>query len=259
MILNTEKQRCFVHIPKCAGTSVRKVLSHYHDADPAYLNRWIRTDGYGIRYAGHLTAHQLKATDPATYALVNRATIYAVIRDPAERFMSAVYQYCFQELQPSQYISQSGLSNIVGELLRDLHKAFKDCAPLPVELTHFTPQVEFLSYPEAKLKLYPISDVSMLVRDFSDGLIDLTPMTFVHENQTRHFKNDMIRRLAKYGRRMLPLVVKQNSLFFRFKGTLLKEGGRVELTQAQEILLRDWYAEDFELFKRMMTGPNPSP
>lgn len=224
MILNTEKQRCFVHIPKCAGTSVRKVLSHYHDADPAYLNRWIRTDGYGIRYAGHLTAHLLKATDPATYALVNRATIYAVIRDPAERFMSAFSQYCRQEREPVQYLEIKTQQRILGDLVCDLSKAFKEPGPLPVKLTHFTPQVEFLNYPKASLNLYLISSVRLLVRDFTDGLGAPECKHFEHANQTRHFKYATTRRLAKFARRVLPASVKRNPLLDRFKTALLYQG-----------------------------------
>lgn len=227
MIFNTKTNRCFIHIPKCAGTSVRKALSQYHDADPSYLNTWVRTDDYGMRYAGHLTASLLKVIDPTSYALVKRATIYSVIRDPEERFMSAFSQYCRKYREPIQYLEIQTQEKILGELIDDLRQAFKEPDPLPAHFTHFTPQVDFLTYPEAILKLYPISDVNLLVRDFTDGLGVPEFKQVERLNQSRYFKNAMTRRLVKCARRILPPALKQNAAMDYLKTALLYKGAVV--------------------------------
>lgn len=93
MIVSHQFETVFMHIPKCAGTSIRQMLGR---GDPECEKMW------GYRF---LPRHQ-RFGDSAHIPLVDlppdkldaarRYTAFAVIRDPLERFLSAISQHLSQ-------------------------------------------------------------------------------------------------------------------------------------------------------------------
>ena len=93
MIVSHAKQFIFLHIPKCAGTSFRDALKRYHDdADNFWYRRYHPYFGCEIDLA-HMRLWELHALYPRIFdAMANYETL-ALVRNPYERFMSALAQH----------------------------------------------------------------------------------------------------------------------------------------------------------------------
>ena len=93
MIISKKYKLCFIHIPKCAGTSIRTMIT---GADPDRFQQWgwnwmPRHQRYGD------TAHMpLIDLAPPLLAQVKNFRSVTVVRDPLDRFYSSVEQHFSQ-------------------------------------------------------------------------------------------------------------------------------------------------------------------
>lgn len=114
MIISHKYQTVFVHIPKCAGTSVRRALSKADpDCERFWGWRWLERHQ---RYAdsAHLPLIDLH---PAKFDHVKNYTTVTLSRDPLTRFLSGVNQHFQQHayrrrLAPSQMLAEMTSTDI---------------------------------------------------------------------------------------------------------------------------------------------------
>lgn len=109
MIISHKFQTVFIHIPKCAGTSIRNMLA---EADPQCVRMWgwrwmERHQRYGD--SAHMALIDLM---PAHMAAVRDYTTVTLSRDPRQRFLSAVNQH----LDQHKYRTPRTPSEILHEL-----------------------------------------------------------------------------------------------------------------------------------------------
>jgi hypothetical protein len=95
MIISPKHKFVFVHIPKCAGTSVRTQLVKCDESHIALGKTGVHPVLGKIDY-GHIPLAQLREYFPETYAYLGDFTSYAVVRDPLDRFGSALRQIMWQ-------------------------------------------------------------------------------------------------------------------------------------------------------------------
>lgn len=91
MIICPTQKFVFVHIPKCAGTSVRTQIVK---CDPAFIEMG-RTGTHPVLGKidyGHIPLPLLREHFPDKYDYLLRLTSYAVVRDPLDRFGSSLRQ-----------------------------------------------------------------------------------------------------------------------------------------------------------------------
>ena len=100
----------FIHVPKCAGSAV--------------LDAWL-----GFQ-TGHVTAEQYRAADPAFY---DSAYVFAFVRDPLARFVSAY-----------DHIQTGDLWDYLPEMKRRLDRAGETVGAVAERLT---PDADILSLP----------------------------------------------------------------------------------------------------------------
>jgi len=93
----------FIHIPKCAGTSIINAL-HQHGLEKYRLNPWIgdstflasksvsEFNGSGLVTFCHDYLHELKANGVLTDSFYDRAFKFCFVRNPWDRFLS-LYHY----------------------------------------------------------------------------------------------------------------------------------------------------------------------
>lgn len=110
----------FVHIPKCAGTSVRRQIL---TCDPAHIEQarpGLHPVLGKIDY-GHIPLDQLREHFPEHYAYVRDLDAFAVVRDPLSRFGSALRQVLWQyEKRPMTLIPRDELRDTTLRMLDDV-------------------------------------------------------------------------------------------------------------------------------------------
>ncbi|WP_413875748.1 sulfotransferase family 2 domain-containing protein [Albidovulum sp.] len=130
MIISHRFQTVFIHIPKCAGTSIRETLVQ---ADPDCQRMWgwrwmARHQRYGD--SAHVPLIDLQ---PQVMNAVRDYTVIALTRDPMTRFISAIHQHFMQH----EYRRKLP----VPEFLRELDSTNIRYDPAYV---HFCPQHYFI-------------------------------------------------------------------------------------------------------------------
>lgn len=117
MIICPNQNFAFVHIPKCAGTSVRSQILR---CDPDYIEqaRVGRHPALGTIDYGHIPLDQLRQYFPENYASVRDMDSFAVLRDPLARFGSALRQILWQyEKRPMTLIPYNELRETTLKML----------------------------------------------------------------------------------------------------------------------------------------------
>jgi hypothetical protein len=107
----------FVHVPKCAGSSVRGQIEH---CDPAHIAqaRVGKHPVLGTIDYGHIPLDQLRVHFPEHYAAVRDLDAFAVVRDPLARFGSALRQVLWQyEKRPMTLIPPDELRDMTLRML----------------------------------------------------------------------------------------------------------------------------------------------
>lgn len=93
MIVSHGKRFIFFHVPKCAGTSLRDVLKRYHDdSESFWYRKYNPYFGCEIDYA-HLRLWELHALFPRIFDAMSHYQTLALVRNPYERFISALAQH----------------------------------------------------------------------------------------------------------------------------------------------------------------------
>lgn len=92
MIIDDTHQFVFVHIPKCAGSSVHAQLSLFDARDPASHRGGVHPVLGPIHFA-HIPLRFLRDHFPAEFAKLGVYRSFALTRDPRARFVSATVQH----------------------------------------------------------------------------------------------------------------------------------------------------------------------
>lgn len=92
MIINKAHNFGFVHIPKCAGSTVRQQLRDQDDLGGRFYHT-IKVPGFAKINGNHTQLKVLKTHFPGAFAALQEVTSYAITRDPLDRFISSVSQY----------------------------------------------------------------------------------------------------------------------------------------------------------------------
>jgi hypothetical protein len=91
MIIDDVHRMAFIHIPKCAGTSVRKQLDPI-DTTGGVFYPMIDHPVLGRIHGSHIPLAFLRDHYPAEFAKLERYRSFALIREPLGRFASAAFQ-----------------------------------------------------------------------------------------------------------------------------------------------------------------------
>ncbi|MFT6073168.1 MAG: hypothetical protein ACI80I_003225 [Akkermansiaceae bacterium] len=92
MIINKVHDFGFVHIPKCAGSTVRQQLRDRDDLNERFYHT-IQVPDFTKINGNHTQLSVLKQYFPDDFDALRAVTSYAITRDPLERFVSSVAQY----------------------------------------------------------------------------------------------------------------------------------------------------------------------
>lgn len=193
MIVSNEKNFVFMHNPKVAGTSVRKVLEPLRDTPFDFANN--RPDpltGERIIDRSHLGIDEFAHYYPSLWQRAKRLTFFALYRDPKARFLAAINQYSKMygdtDIRFAPLGKRSDFFKRTLEQLEAMGTAEKTMDNH--ELAFFRPQWIFMesTNPERrdlKVRAYALSEFDEFTRDIS--MVTGNRLQFPRENSSEQF------------------------------------------------------------------------
>lgn len=259
MLISPKHSLIFVHIPKNAGTSIRHQL---RDTDPDHIFMGKPQDHPElgrIDYA-HIPLHRLRTHFPDEYAHFADCDSFAMVRNPLDRFGSALRQMLWQyEERPMTLIPADELRGLTLRMLDDIAGEVDDPS---YKFIFFTRQADYI-FDQGKQvisHLIPI-DLSAELLDYFSARTGVQLDRDRRSNQNVELKvkgrfGAMAYRANAALRKALP-----PSLHGALKGAALKalakEGSAAEASGILDIpevqqFVTEHYARDQEIFDQVM-------
>lgn len=251
MIILDDKEIAFIHVPKCAGSTIRHQLLAMSNQEDVFKGPAVLPE-LGKVHLPHLTLAQVQVAYPEVLQKIATYDSFAVIRDPMQRFTSALSQRLKQHKHVDIYtLDADGLRqemNAVFEVLAESKGA------LPSEFVHFTRQSDFVELDGKQIvkNLFAIEDVAKLVSVIGEryGVKAADPG---RHNQTLEFRHAGLRDTALKVNQSLKAVVPR-SAYVRLKSmitpllTKKPNSGekRLPFTDDEIRRLKEYYASDFK-------------
>lgn len=253
-IVSDGRQLMFLHIPKCAGSTISEQLRRQIDCDP----RFLFSGGFDHPRVGrimgpHVPLPVMREVAPETFQKLYHYQSYAVTREPFERFISGIDQH-LREFRRVDDIDAIPIS----ELTRLVDKAMTRLAAEPVwvemDLCHLTRQVDFVDLEGERLvgSLYDTRTLGELARDMATRHGVYVNPSFAYNRARDKLSGrslGFLRRGARFLRRILP-----DESYRRLAGlaenALLQTANKKRLLGSDSVraFVDDFYADDFELW-----------
>lgn len=263
MIINDTYNFVFIHIPKCAGTSVRSQLQPFDETDGRFTSRIDEHPELGIIDYVHIPLFILRQYFPVEYEKIRTYSSFAVVRDPFGRFPSSLSQYLKKcEDGPIQNLKPADISKVIDRVVSSLLK--HGDAYLPFQYIHFQKQIDFIYDGQDRLvsNIYLISDIHEMLADIGNKL----DTSFAGQagnyggraNQTIVYRNALVRAVAESTKPVLKsflgpesrksLREKVAGFFFVPRDKKLKD--IFDSSYVQDFI-REYYASDIEFVNRL--------
>ena len=266
MIINDDFRFAFIHIPKCAGTSVRRPLEKFDSLHGLFSDRVDNCPALGQLDYVHIPLFTLREHFPREFKAVQEYWSFAVMRDPFSRFASSVSQRLkMYSDQPIQKRSFDEIRRVIDESIDFLGGQPAKGRLLPPEYIHFQKQVDYIQLNGVCIvdKIYLLDEVEILLADL--GRIvgqDLLARPArgaqaTHANRTVVFRSDLLRRVIEAARpvtnqlsKVLPDSTKQR---IRQRVYVPRDQGMEEMFEAEDVraFITDYYARDLELYQQI--------
>lgn len=166
MIISDEQRFVFVHIPKCAGTSVRDQLRPYDSYDGLFSQTKPHSVMGEIAYT-HIPLDLLSEHFSPEFTKLRTYQSFAVLREPCVRFGSAVRQYLRRkDIHLAEMHSEEARAAVL-RILDDLEHRWNRTDP---RYAHFLPQRDFIYLGEERIvkHLFPLERIDLLMAAISE-------------------------------------------------------------------------------------------
>ncbi|MFC3100231.1 sulfotransferase family 2 domain-containing protein [Altererythrobacter lauratis] len=278
MIVSDTYRFAFIHIPKCAGTTVRAALEQFDerqevmtrglDAHPTRPFTYAPAPGAPFADFHHLTLAQVQRWFPAELARVEASRSFAVIRDPHERLISALSQrlkqfhgLAVEDLPPAR------IADALEEALAHLDDLLASGNDLPFDFVHFQPQADYIALDGRRIvrEVYGMNQMvqfhAAMAAHFAPHGIAIAPFHLMRENTSKTHRFKMLHKVmtasegaTRAAKAMLPAAVKR-----RLRGALYRERGDAlrDLVQSPRVraFVARHYAHDLQLWAQTQKGP----
>lgn len=263
MIISDRHRFVFVHIPKCAGTSVREPLQRLDDRYGFYTDRVDRHPTLGLLDFVHIPLFTLRDHFRSEFDKVADYWSFAVVRDPFSRVPSSVSQRL--KMYGGSAIQNQTTKNIKAEVQRSidfLSRQPRHQHQLPAEYIHFQKQVDYVYLDGLQImnSLYLVDEVDRLLQNVSvrtgvdlmvaddDGLEPrLANRSMVYRNESVRRLVDISRPFARLIYRAFPKAAQQHLKSMIY----VHRNSRLDSLFSSEYVtdfIKDYYREDIELF-----------
>lgn len=264
MVISDRYQFAFVHVPKCAGMSVREAVSDTGRLDSTNFYWGVAPHRVlGLLDYAHIPLFVLEEHFREIFEKIERYRTLALVRDPFQRFPSSVSQRV-QAYGPRRLgdLTADQIDAEVARVIEYLSARGSVQALLPADYIHFQRQADFLYLNGRQLvdTVFPVSKVGQLL-DEIDRLIGLDrpqgrSAALPTVNRAVVSRNATLRRLLGIGRpaaglikTVLPRAVEESLRSFFFVPRDLRWNSVFEQPYVRDFV-RDYYAPDIETFER---------
>ncbi|WP_038034198.1 MULTISPECIES: sulfotransferase family 2 domain-containing protein [unclassified Thioalkalivibrio] len=203
MIINHDFRIVFLHIPKCAGTAVRRALeslNQWQDAGPPW--RRSHSDLGMLDYA-HLPLAVLRAHFPEAFESVLDYRSFALVRDPYGRFASSVSERIrWGEGALLAKLSRAELRKSLEESIDYLSRQPSSAGCLPLGYIHFQRQCDYIVLDGEALvgAVYPVERIAQLREEMNAYIgsagskVAECTASQQHANAALMYRNEALRR-----------------------------------------------------------------
>lgn len=259
MIISDAHRFVFVHIPKCAGTSVRRSLAPFGDGDPEgrFAERVAEHDAIGLLDFTHIQLHVLRDHFAAEFSKLIAYESYAVIRDPMSRFASALSQRVKMYRGGSiASLTRPELREEVDAVERYLSSSFYAICP---DFVHFARQIDYLDLDGARIvdHVYALENIQALEADISERIGTPLP-SFGHDNRSWGYRWVGMGPVMRKASRTAQVMLSPHAVVAlrRAVGPLMKvpsDDTMIDLLAHPELrsFIEDYYAQDFAVYRSL--------
>jgi len=265
MIISDKYHFVFIHIPKCAGSTVRSLLQGLDDTHGAFTGRVERHPELGLVDYVHIPLFVLKIYFPSEFDKVKRFYSFTVVRDPFSRFPSSFSQHL--KRYGKEAVKDLSLKELKFEVTRVINYLSNQPggqALLPADYIHFQPQYDYIYLQGERVvdRVFGLDKIDALVADLNrfigSDVIKWQSERIENINQATVYRNELIRQMIspllplaqKVVRPLLPLCVHE----------ALR--GLVYVHQTQRVadifdsdyvrsFIKEYYREDIELIQSL--------
>lgn len=171
MILNDTHKVAFVHIPKCAGTTVRSALADLDEHKSEFFEKGVAThSGLGRLDHHHIPLSVLRTHFVETFTKLTEYHCFALVRDPYARFPSSLHERFVQrDRRPLSERDKTEISREVDSIIEHLSNVPKSTPVTNPELIHFSRQVDYIFDDDRQIvrNLFSVTEVDRFFRDIS--------------------------------------------------------------------------------------------
>lgn len=272
MIICHTNRFVFLHIPKCAGSTVRSALSRYDEYMDQYFGRAVSLHSVlGPLDYHHIPLPVLRDYFPEDFSCLERYRTFTLLRDPFLRFPSSLHERFFQrDCKPLDQRNIIEISREVDQVMGALSRQPHNVPILDPELIHFSRQRDYVYCDDRKIvdSLYRISDIDLLLAEIASITGD--PLKLEEgKNRRLQFSSPIVERMqaavTQPIQRILPRHIWKPA-FRSIKNTLIKldwlrppSNPLSNLPNAHEIeaFIADFYSKDIELFNSVVIAEPP--
>ena len=261
----------FVHIPKCAGMSVRAALQEGGGSDFSAIGADLQLDpseamrvtergrgfdhpSLGRIHPAHLPLALLQSDMPRTWAALTTSKAFAVTRDPRDRFISAVMQR-MKEFKDAGAIraDDPGVAEEARAICDWLaaRDVFAD-----IEYIHFARQIDYVDIGGTRVvkHVFPLDGLDALAAWLKKDAGLAVQIAHGHiRRQPRKWARAVQPAARFLGRNLMPRPVKQALHPLWIGSAVFSDAaqgyGEIDFGSDVEGFIKDYYARDAELHR----------
>ncbi len=255
MIISDALRFAFIHVPKCAGSSVRTQLKAIDSYKGAFIKTGFHEQLGNIDYS-HIPLLYLREHFREEFDKIDQYDSFALVRDPRVRFVSAVLQRIrtFKHIPHSHLTTKTIISNALEAIdWLSQRNTFAD-----IEYIYFAPQSWFLVLDGRQIveNVFPVDRMAEFARVL-DLQYGITVDAAVRENASMVVNSPLLRRMQAA---LLPIYrpLLSDRLSESAVRALIALGIIVPAGKQYDLVLQDedvaafvasYYADDFALLR----------
>jgi hypothetical protein len=262
MIISDTYKFAFIHIPKCAGTTVRNMLLDYDDLQGTHTSRIDTHPILGPLDYVHIPLFCLKDHFPDLFGKVSAYWSFTIVRDPYSRFTSALFQRIDRHCAtPARLMTQKELEHEARQVMDFLRDNGGENVLLPPEYIHFQRQSDFIILNGEKIvdAIYPTQQISLLqtaLEKKTSQTLHVPQNDTIKNNKSQVFKNSALRVLFRYlsplQKRLVPLLPAPTKTAVKNLVLMERKSAESDMAQLDDVraFIKEYYTEDLRIFSK---------